>query len=295
MFIFLSFCPRLCVSPPSPPITSSPGPLLLLAAAETAAFTVLRQVSEIAGNPWAEVAWYLPETREQFRLAGRLTVVGDDHADEKLCKVRRMCRCLPVRAGVRVQREPRWGASAADLRSEGLKEEFGHLVACTLQNMSTLRTFNLLLASPSLHRLLSSLRSSSTCYNAGATARMAPAVRCWARAVHVATPWGPAAELQRRRQRQHRRRLGAVQPACSRRQRAGSVDVLLGGNGSGGGRPLAASQQPATALGAPGRVGGGGGQRRQRYRSCSLDGTRSQPVTHACNSGPGAMPCQFVT
>lgn len=44
-------------------------------------------MGEIAHNPWAEVAWYFPDTREQFRLLGKLSVVNAATADEKLQKV----------------------------------------------------------------------------------------------------------------------------------------------------------------------------------------------------------------
>lgn len=35
-----------------------------------------RKMAEIAASPWAEVAWYFPDSREQFRLLGTLSVVG---------------------------------------------------------------------------------------------------------------------------------------------------------------------------------------------------------------------------
>ncbi|KAI7839106.1 hypothetical protein COHA_007111 [Chlorella ohadii] len=43
-----------------------------------------RKVEEIAHCPWGEVAWYFPDTREQFRLLGRLTLVDSATADERL-------------------------------------------------------------------------------------------------------------------------------------------------------------------------------------------------------------------
>ena len=36
---------------------------------------------------WAEICWYFPDSREQFRIAGRLTVVGEDYPDAELRKV----------------------------------------------------------------------------------------------------------------------------------------------------------------------------------------------------------------
>lgn len=43
-----------------------------------------RKIEEIAHCPWAEVAWYLPQTREQFRFLGRLTVVDAATEDAAL-------------------------------------------------------------------------------------------------------------------------------------------------------------------------------------------------------------------
>lgn len=48
-----------------------------------------RKIEEIARSPWGEVAWYFPGTREQFRLLGRLTVVGAATEDAALQKVGR--------------------------------------------------------------------------------------------------------------------------------------------------------------------------------------------------------------
>ncbi|EFN52522.1 hypothetical protein CHLNCDRAFT_36836 [Chlorella variabilis] len=47
-----------------------------------------RKIEEIARSPWGEVAWYFPGTREQFRLLGRLTVVGAATEDAALQKGR---------------------------------------------------------------------------------------------------------------------------------------------------------------------------------------------------------------
>lgn len=43
-----------------------------------------RKVVEVASNPLAEVAWYFPDTREQYRIAGSLAIIDDLHTDEKL-------------------------------------------------------------------------------------------------------------------------------------------------------------------------------------------------------------------
>ncbi|KAG2485447.1 hypothetical protein HYH03_015825 [Edaphochlamys debaryana] len=45
-------------------------------------------MKEIAANPHAEVAWYFTETREQFRLAGKLDIVDASSHNEELNKTR---------------------------------------------------------------------------------------------------------------------------------------------------------------------------------------------------------------
>lgn len=39
------------------------------------------KIDQIQHSPWAEICWYFPKTREQFRLSGRLNVVAQDHAN----------------------------------------------------------------------------------------------------------------------------------------------------------------------------------------------------------------------
>ena len=36
------------------------------------------KVDQIPKKPWAEICWYFPNTREQFRISGCLTLIGDD-------------------------------------------------------------------------------------------------------------------------------------------------------------------------------------------------------------------------
>lgn len=43
---------------------------------------------QIAHQPWAEACWYFIDTREQFRIAGFLTLVGEAHADTTLQQAR---------------------------------------------------------------------------------------------------------------------------------------------------------------------------------------------------------------
>ncbi len=47
------------------------------------------KVEQVEHSAWAEVCWYFPNTREQFRLLGTLTIVKDDHPDEELQQARR--------------------------------------------------------------------------------------------------------------------------------------------------------------------------------------------------------------
>jgi len=47
-----------------------------------------QKVDQIEQQPWAEACWYFPETREQFRITGSLTLVGTEHTDSTLQQVR---------------------------------------------------------------------------------------------------------------------------------------------------------------------------------------------------------------
>ncbi len=46
------------------------------------------KVPQSQANPWGEVCWYFPKTREQFRLLGPLTLVTDAVTEENLAKAR---------------------------------------------------------------------------------------------------------------------------------------------------------------------------------------------------------------
>jgi pyridoxamine 5'-phosphate oxidase len=48
------------------------------------------KISQIERQPWIEACWYFTKTREQFRLLGKLSVVGINDADENLQKARRL-------------------------------------------------------------------------------------------------------------------------------------------------------------------------------------------------------------
>ena len=44
-------------------------------------------MEEVQGNPWSEICWYMPESREQYRLSGKLYIIKSDEKDEQLKKV----------------------------------------------------------------------------------------------------------------------------------------------------------------------------------------------------------------
>lgn len=46
------------------------------------------KIEQISQQPWAEVCWYFPKTREQFRINGTLTVIGYDHSKPELQSAR---------------------------------------------------------------------------------------------------------------------------------------------------------------------------------------------------------------
>lgn len=48
------------------------------------------KAEQLKVQPWGEICWYFPKTREQFRILGNLTLVSADEADERLLKARKM-------------------------------------------------------------------------------------------------------------------------------------------------------------------------------------------------------------
>lgn len=48
------------------------------------------KIEQIHHSPWGEICWYFPLTREQFRLAGGLTLVTDREVDPRLDRARQM-------------------------------------------------------------------------------------------------------------------------------------------------------------------------------------------------------------
>ncbi len=46
------------------------------------------KADQIKQQPWAEICWYFPNTREQFRITGDLILVGSDNCDPTLQKTR---------------------------------------------------------------------------------------------------------------------------------------------------------------------------------------------------------------
>ena len=47
-----------------------------------------QKAEEINLYPWGEICWYFPQTREQFRIAGQLILVGPDYPEAQLCSSR---------------------------------------------------------------------------------------------------------------------------------------------------------------------------------------------------------------
>jgi PPOX class probable FMN-dependent enzyme len=48
------------------------------------------KVEQIDYQPWGEICWYFPNTREQFRIAGKLILVRDNEANLDLQKARKI-------------------------------------------------------------------------------------------------------------------------------------------------------------------------------------------------------------
>lgn len=49
-----------------------------------------QKVDQILHQPWGEVCWYFTNTREQFRLAGELTLIDGNYLDPELQKARQL-------------------------------------------------------------------------------------------------------------------------------------------------------------------------------------------------------------
>lgn len=46
------------------------------------------KIAQIEHQPWGEICWYFPNTREQFRLTGLLSLIAPDEPNETLRKAR---------------------------------------------------------------------------------------------------------------------------------------------------------------------------------------------------------------
>lgn len=54
------------------------------------------KLADLATSSWSEVCWYFPVTHEQFRIGGRVTVIGEETTDAELSSARVECwRALP--------------------------------------------------------------------------------------------------------------------------------------------------------------------------------------------------------
>ncbi len=47
-----------------------------------------QKFTEIQEQPWGEICWYFPKTREQFRLSGEITMVNSNNSHNDLQKAR---------------------------------------------------------------------------------------------------------------------------------------------------------------------------------------------------------------
>ena len=46
------------------------------------------KITEIQNQSWAEICWYFTNTREQFRIAGNITIIDANHQDPELQRAR---------------------------------------------------------------------------------------------------------------------------------------------------------------------------------------------------------------
>merc|ERR1739848_432140 len=47
-----------------------------------------KKIDELNANPFVELCWYFPQTREQYRIAGKMAVVKVDEQDQSMLKAR---------------------------------------------------------------------------------------------------------------------------------------------------------------------------------------------------------------
>ena len=45
------------------------------------------KMDHVKENPWSEICWYMPESREQYRLSGELYIIKSDEKDAELKEV----------------------------------------------------------------------------------------------------------------------------------------------------------------------------------------------------------------
>lgn len=45
------------------------------------------KMDDVKENPWSEICWYMPESREQYRLSGKLYIIKSDEKDAELKKI----------------------------------------------------------------------------------------------------------------------------------------------------------------------------------------------------------------
>jgi PPOX class probable FMN-dependent enzyme len=99
-----------------------------------------QKVEQILHQPWAEACWYFPETREQFRIAGGLTLVKADYPDTTLQQARQTT-WQQLSDAARLQftwphsGKPRADAAAFELPSPDTNEPLPHFCLLLLEPM----------------------------------------------------------------------------------------------------------------------------------------------------------------
>ena len=74
------------------------------------------KLHHVEKNPWSEVCWYFTESREQYRLGGRLNIVTQDEKDAGLKQVQ-VCFCLDL-PGSSDQTQQQDAAAAAQRKEQ---------------------------------------------------------------------------------------------------------------------------------------------------------------------------------
>lgn len=63
-----------------------------------------RKLEDFQKQPWAEICWYFTETREQYRLTGKLSLI-DKNAEDKAQRVSRIISFLQWEKETQISKE----------------------------------------------------------------------------------------------------------------------------------------------------------------------------------------------